>query len=499
MKKSTLRTMMCAVAAVGILVVQQRSMAAPAIYTWNQTAAGPFSWDYVASDNWDQSVGEPNTTYPNAAGQTANITTALTASQTINVPAGGVTVGTLTLGATSGTFIYTLQGGPITMSFGGSGASINRPATSTPAAGTYDLIKANLVMNDDLTINVGASRNLRQTGGTMTGNHNLIINGVTGNTGTFYLGRANSYAGTTTVVRGKLQISGGNANNTVPGDLIVNSGATLQSMDYNEISTSALVTVNGTWNTGGVASETPGALAGSGTIGSVAALTLLGATSAPNADFAGTMPDGIPLTISMPATSSQTLSGTAANATGAVVINSGHLILNKGPVIGGGGVNAIATSLRINGGEVKLLRPDQIPDTAPVTFAGGTFNSNGLSETMATLTNSGTSTIDMGAGASILTFANSSGQTWSGSIQILNWSGLTAGGGTDQLFFGANASGLTNAQLATMSFVNPAGYAPGTYGAKILPTGEVVVPEPAILGMLAASGLLALRRRRVRA
>jgi len=48
-------------------------------------------------------------------------------------------------------------------------------------------------------------------------------------------------------------------------------------------------------------------------------------------------------------------------------------------------------------------------------------------------------------------------------------------GGMIQLKFGNNASGLTAAtQVSQIRFVNPTGFAPGTYLAKILGTGEVV-------------------------
>jgi hypothetical protein len=83
-------------------------------------------------------------------------------------------------------------------------------------------------------------------------------------------------------------------------------------------------------------------------------------------------------------------------------------------------------------------------------------------------------------------------------MQIWNWSGTLTGGGSDQLFFGSSSAGLTPAQLASITFVDPVGLGSGSYGAQLLSTGELVpVPEPS---PLLASGLLlgivGMQRRR---
>jgi hypothetical protein len=82
------------------------------------------------------------------------------------------------------------------------------------------------------------------------------------------------------------------------------------------------------------------------------------------------------------------------------------------------------------------------------------------------------STIDLAGSASRLSFAKSSGETWSSgaTLTIANWNGNPAGGGADQLKFGTSQSGLTPAQLSQIQF------SAGTnvYPAKILNTGEVV-------------------------
>jgi hypothetical protein len=92
-------------------------------------------------------------------------------------------------------------------------------------------------------------------------------------------------------------------------------------------------------------------------------------------------------------------------------------------------------------------------------------------------------TIDLAGGASRLSFANSSGESWAGAatLAVPNWNGNLSGGGAEQLKFGTSQSGLTPAQLNRIRFVNPAGMPAGSYSARILNTGEVVPsPRPAI-------------------
>ncbi len=107
---------------------------------------------------------------------------------------------------------------------------------------------------------------------------------------------------------------------------------------------------------------------------------------------------------------------------------------------------------------------------------GGTVTTATINEQLGRFILAATAMIDMGGGAGKLAFAKSSSQAWTNGaiLSVLNWSGSTNGGGSDQLFFGANASGLTLTQLAQIQFVNPAGFPPGTNFARILSTGEVV-------------------------
>jgi hypothetical protein len=87
-----------------------------------------------------------------------------------------------------------------------------------------------------------------------------------------------------------------------------------------------------------------------------------------------------------------------------------------------------------------------------------------------------TSLINFSGSNTVLAFARSDSQTWSNgaTLVVSNWSGSYGGGGNEQLIFGTSASGLTQAQLSQIFFVNPAGLPLGQYSARILSSGEIV-------------------------
>lgn len=171
-----------------------------------------------------------------------------------------------------------------------------------------------------------------------------------------------------------------------------------------------------------------------------------------------------------------------------------------------------AARITVNTGGTLLLTAgsttttDRIGDTTPMTLAGGRFNTSGLSEGAAStpglgsLTLTSSSVIDLGSASSILAFANSSANTWTGQLSIYNWTGSVNGGGTDQLYFGNTSSGLNTSQLDSITFFSDSGTTSlGTAG--ILSTGEVVpVPEPStyVAGMLAVCAAAWSQRRRLR-
>lgn len=89
-----------------------------------------------------------------------------------------------------------------------------------------------------------------------------------------------------------------------------------------------------------------------------------------------------------------------------------------------------------------------------------------------------------------LRFCDSSGVPWSGvNLWIMGWS---ADGGSQRLFLGTNAQGLTEAQLSKLVFVNPVGWRSGQYPARILKTGEIVPGVPPALAVTRDSASLVL-------
>lgn len=214
------------------------------------------------------------------------------------------------------------------------------------------------------------------------------------------------------------------------------------------------------------------------------------------------------------------LSGTNT-FTGSTTINNGVLSAAAANALGSTGNNPANAGITVNSGGTLLLSgssgvTDRInsSNSAVFTLNGGTFNTGGLSEHGASNNTPGigplsllsTSIIDMANGASIIAFANSNNLlrvlTWSGTLKIYDWTGTPiTGAGTDQLYFGSDATGLSVSQLQQIQFYSGAGTGAYNAGAIILSTGEVVpVPEPAtwLAATFAIGAVGCLRRRQIR-
>jgi autotransporter-associated beta strand protein len=240
-------------------------------------------------------------------------------------------------------------------------------------------------------------------------------------------------------------------------------------------------------------------------------------TGANGAVISGTVGNGTAaggLSILKNTSATWVLSGATANTySGKTTVTAGTLFLNKTAGVdaisstGATGTNATNTDLQITGGTVQLNANNQIIDSAKVGLSGGTLKLNGVSEGttaptgagVGALTLSSNSVIDL-ANTSVLHFADSSGQAWSGTLSIYNYSGIPfAGNGSEQLLFGSNGSGLTQAQLNSISFYSGAGAGfLGTGGFAPAMDGEVVpVPEPGSwIGAALALGAIGFTHRK---
>ena len=193
-----------------------------------------------------------------------------------------------------------------------------------------------------------------------------------------------------------------------------------------------------------------------------------------------------------------TLSAAATNALGStsqVTVNSGGTLLltNNGTID------------RINNNAGIMLNGNGSATPSIDTAGRSEYTVGSVLPGMGALTLQSSSIIDLSNGASIIAFANSATQAanWNGTLSIYNWSGnVLTGNGTDQLYFGTNATGLAPTQLLQISFYSDSGstfLGVGSWATDL--DGEVVplapVPEPSTwIGAALALGAIAFARRR---
>jgi autotransporter-associated beta strand protein len=297
---------------------------------------------------------------------------------------------------------------------------------------------------------------------------------------------------------------------------VLDIDATISSLTVND---SATVTISGSHSlsiagTGPTTGITINSGAGLTTINSNLALSGSSQTMAVN-NAAGLLINGVVSgTIGLTKTGAGTVTLAGTNTyTGATTINAGTLNAKAAGALGG------TSNIVINGSGTLLLSAsaspttDRINNSSTMTLNGGTFNTAGLSEHnlsgatvtpgIGALTLSSNSVIDLAGGASILAFANSSTQTWTGTLSIYNWSGTPViGNGTDQIYFGTDATGLTSTQLGQIVFYSDSGTTLlGTAGYASGMDGEIVaVSEPStwFAAALAFGCLGFTQRRRMR-
>jgi len=113
-------------------------------------------------------------------------------------------------------------------------------------------------------------------------------------------------------------------------------------------------------------------------------------------------------------------------------------------------------------GTLRLAASERIADASLLRLAGGVFNPGSYSETLGALDVDANSAIDFGGGNVVLTFSDSSAQTWTGKLVLRNWRS-----GSDHLFIGTSDT-LTRDQLKKIT-------SPSGQSAAQLSTGEIVL------------------------
>jgi autotransporter-associated beta strand protein len=156
------------------------------------------------------------------------------------------------------------------------------------------------------------------------------------------------------------------------------------------------------------------------------------------------------------------------------------------------GTSTFTGTTTIRAGTLALGVNNALFSSSPFTAGGGTLALGGHTQTLGLLTITANSVFNFGGTGGTLTFANSSAQTWSGTLTITNYN--TA---TNSLHFGSSGAGLTPTQLSLIRFADY-GNATGQIDAFGLITPSAI-PEPAtyaVLAGLSAFGLAVLSRRK---
>jgi autotransporter-associated beta strand protein len=338
----------------------------------------------------------------------------------------------------------TINGGTIgangTRDFTGKFSIINFNADFALGSGVAPSVAtSNLTFNANVALGSSVTRTLT-LGGTGLYSWNGVISGIGSNftlaataAGTLSLGAANTYGGNTTINGGTLACGIANAlPSTTTVTLANTSGASLSL---------------------GANSQSIAGLAGGGTIGGNVSL----------------------------GTATLTLTGAATNTfSGAFSATAGNLVLNNSSAVLtlANAANGHTGTTTVTAGELRLNPASNATFASQIVLNGGTLSTSGITAgrtwtNTATLNLNANSTIALGSGNHTLTFANSSGLTWTGTtLTITGWTGTAGASGTGGKII-VGAGGLLPSQLSKISF---SGY-PGT---PIILAGELVPPAPAV-------------------
>ncbi|MBE7495391.1 MAG: autotransporter-associated beta strand repeat-containing protein [Verrucomicrobiaceae bacterium] len=288
-------------------------------------------------------------------------------------------------------------------------------------------------------------------------------------TGTTVLEGASTYSGTTSINSGSIQLSGSGRLGSAAGGTTVASGAALELQGVNYTAAEAL-TINGTGISGSGALFSSGTSSFAGqitaatdaTIKSAGTLTLTG----------GLVKDGTTLTLAGSGTihiNNTGISGSSPNSD--LIVDGATVVLNTASSYNG------PTTVQ-NSGTLKLGISNAMPTTpysALSLVTGGTFDLNGNSDTIASLSGTGTVTNGVPATGSLTLGSNGSG-SFSGAITgdiSLNKTGSGIQTLSGASTYGTAAVAITTITQGTLNLTNTSGSATGESGVVLNPTGTL--------------------------
>lgn len=233
----------------------------------------------------------------------------------------------------------------------------------------------------------------------------------------------------------------------------IQSGVTMAVDAGGHVTASAAGSLSGgdwTIRSGGQVSASAGAITGGAfTVESGGTLTASGTIAVDNLDGAGSVSGAGSLVLNQ--TGGTTWTGTVSGLSALTFNGSGSLTLNRSA---SDNLAVQSSALVVNSGTVVLGQSDQIADTTSLRLAGGDFQTGGHSETMGTLDVDGASAILLDHSVHSLTFANSSAESWTGSLSVEGWSGDEAGGDYGRIY--VEGQGLTASQRSMIEWAGGA-------------------------------------------